>query len=75
MSPKGSRATYSPAPPPREPASFTIAEMKELGDYFYALFERSNIKWVIYAAGVAALLDIVQKLVLAVTLIFKFARS
>lgn len=53
--PKGTGG-YVPAPA-REPASFTIAEMKELGDYFKGLFDDSPIRWAIYAAGVAAVLD------------------
>jgi hypothetical protein len=34
--------------------------MKELGDYFKKLFNDSLIRWAIYAAGVAAVLDIIH---------------
>jgi hypothetical protein len=65
---------YVPAPS-REPASFTIAEMKELGDYFKKLFDDSPIRWAVYAAGAAALLDIVHLAWLAGRFIYYWLRT
>jgi len=44
---------------------------KQANDFF-ALFERSSIKWVIYAAGIAAVLDILHTLFLAARFLFRF---
>jgi hypothetical protein len=53
MAPKGTGG-YSPAQR-RKPTLFTIEDIKDLGNYFYDLFERSNLKWVVYLAAFAAL--------------------
>ena len=75
MSPRSSnKGGYAPAPP-REPATFTIAEMRELGDYFKSLFEDSPIRWVIYAAGIAAVLDILHITWLAVRFLYYFLKG
>lgn len=39
---------------------------------FFSLFERSSIKWVIYAAGSAAVLDIFHTIFLAARFLFRF---
>jgi hypothetical protein len=76
MSPKGSGGNYTPT---RRPATFTIEEMQAIADLntkqandFFALFERSSIKWVIYAAGTAAVLDIMHTLFLAARFLLRF---
>jgi hypothetical protein len=76
MSPKTSDGGYSST---RRPATFTIDEMKAISELntkqandFYALFERSSIKWVIYAAGLAAVLDILHTVFLALRFVFRF---
>jgi len=52
---------YSPAQK-RKPTLFTIEDIKDLGNYFYELFERSNLKLVVYLAACAAFFDIIQKI-------------
>ena len=55
MSPR--RRPAAPPIPPAPPASLSVAEIKQIGDFFKEWFEGTNLKWWIIAAGVGAVVD------------------
>jgi hypothetical protein len=75
MSPKGRAQGFLP---PRKPGTFAVEvkgtaefDMKHLKDFF-EFFESRTVKWVVYAAGTAAVLDIAHTLFLAARFLFRF---
>jgi len=70
----GNNRGYTPVPPPPEPppARLTIEEMQTLGTFFKRLVEDSKLTWAIYAAGIAAVMEILHIVWLGFRFAFKF---
>lgn len=64
---------YTPAdPPPQPPARLTIEELQTLGAFFKKLLDDSKLTWAIYAAGFAAVLEILHIIWLGFRFAFRF---